>query len=260
MIETTILTPDGSPEWAGDPQSLWNAVEAAEKRVDAQLAREFILALPKELTAEAQFDLAVQWSRRELVASGMVVQISLHHDKEGANPHVHVLCTMRRLDGEKFSAKKATEWNRVDLLLAQRESWADAVNAALESAGSAERVDHRSLKARGVDQIPQPKIGIEATAMARRGVVADPKRFQDVRFVKLLNEVMPHRRAIERGGEVKQMGVGSTWWEKSTHFLARVRETARETVMDAWNTMIEPWRRGSHSIHPPQAREPDRSR
>lgn len=253
MIATTILTPEGAPEWTRNSEMLWNTVEAGEKRVDAQLAREFILALPVELDAQAQFAVAKEWAQRELVASGMVVEISLHHDKANKNPHVHLLASMRRLEGEKFSTKKATDWNRVDLLVEQRHSWAEAVNAALEKAGSAERVDHRSLKDRGLDQLPQPKVGVAAVAMQRRGAVSDPKRFQDLRFVKLLNEVMPHRRAIEKSGEVKQMGAGSSWWEKSAHFLSRVKDTARETVVDAWNAMLEPWRRGKlggdHAAH-----------
>src|SRR5207245_9108491 len=103
----------------------------------------------------------------------MITEISLHHSKTGKNPHVHVLCTMRRLDGENFSAKKPREWNDVSFLAHQRESWAAAVNTALEKAGRDERVDHRSLKARGIDRIPEPKIGVAATAMKRKGLVAD---------------------------------------------------------------------------------------
>ncbi len=54
------------------------------------------------------------------------------------------------------------------LKVKQRQSWADAVNAALEKAGRDERVDHRSLKDRGMDALPQPKIGVAATAMKRK--------------------------------------------------------------------------------------------
>lgn len=260
VMATVMLVPEHAPSWATDLEALWNRVEANERRVDAQLAREFILALPVELSTDEQLQLATGWAQRELVSAGMAVQLSLHHDVKNANPHVHLLCTMRRFDGDGFSSKKATEWNNVALLVKQRESWAGAVNTALEKAGSAERVDHRSLKARGIDQIPMPKIGVAATAMKKRGVEADPKRFQEARFVRLLNEVMPHRRAIERGGEVKQMGHGSTWWEKSAHFLAHVRDTARETVMDAWHSMLEPWKRLQHRPAQPSEREPDLSR
>lgn len=57
VVATTILTPEGAPEWAGESGQLWNRVEAGEKRVDAQLAREFILSVPPELNPEAQFAL-----------------------------------------------------------------------------------------------------------------------------------------------------------------------------------------------------------
>ncbi len=113
VIESTIFAPEGAPAWATMiPGQLWNKVEAGEKRrKDSQLAREFILSLPRELSTEEQLKTAVNWAKKELVTSGMVAEVSLHHDKAGRNPHVHILCTMRKLDGEKFSAKKPREWN-----------------------------------------------------------------------------------------------------------------------------------------------------
>src|ERR1019366_7725903 len=89
VVNSTILAPEGAPEWTNNPSQLWNAVEAGEKRVDAQLAREFILAVPPELSAEAQFQTAVDWAKKELVTSGMVAEVSLHYTKTGKNPHVH---------------------------------------------------------------------------------------------------------------------------------------------------------------------------
>jgi ATP-dependent exoDNAse (exonuclease V) alpha subunit len=260
VMETTILSPGGSPEWVGEPSKLWNMVEAGEKRADAQLAREFILAVPPELSTKEQFQLAVAWSQRELVESGMVAQVSLHHAKDGNNPHVHVLCTLRRLDGEKFSAKKSREWNDVKLLVEQRESWAHAVNDALDKAGRPERVDHRSLKDRGIDRIPEPKIGVAATAMKRRGAVADPERFKLVRWVKLLNEVRPWQRAIEKFGEVYQQGLGKTWWERSLIFAQQAPQVARETVMDTWRTLLDSRGTRSHRSDPPPARGPEHER
>jgi hypothetical protein len=131
----------------------------------------------------------VAWAKKELVTNGMVAEISLHHPASGTNPHVHILCTMRKLEGDNFSAKKPREWNEKSLLCHQRETWAEAVNEALEKAGRPERVDHRTLKAQGIDREPQPKIGVAATAMQRKGVEPDPKRFKVVRQVK--NEAIP---------------------------------------------------------------------
>ena len=251
VVETTVLTPEGAPDWTRDPGQLWNRVEASEKRVDAQLAREFVLAVPKELPAATQFATAKEWVQRELVDSGMVAEVSLHHTKNGKNPHVHVLCTLRRLDGDRFAAKKAVEWNDVKLLVQQRASWAEAVNAALEAAGRSERVDHRSLKARGLDRDPEPKLGVAATAMKRRG--EDSERFQLVRQVKLLNELRPMLNSIRVGGEVAQKGMGANWWERSITFMARVKERTRNLVQNTWQGLVK-----SRRDQPPQPTEPSR--
>ncbi len=141
VVETVILRPENSPEWTAKTATLWNAVEQGEKRKDAQLSREFILAVPKELSAKEQFQLAVGWAQAELDSKGMIAEVSLHNPKGGKNPHVHILATMRTLDGDKFSAKKPREWNDKALLVHWRESWAKAENDALEKAGRQERVD-----------------------------------------------------------------------------------------------------------------------
>lgn len=240
VVESKIICPEGSPGWVHDPARLWNRVEASEGRIDSQLAREFILAVPPELPAKAQFQLAVDWAQKELVTSGMITEISLHHSKTGTNPHVHLLCTMRKIDGDGFSAKKPREWNDKAVLIHQRESWCDAVNAALEKAGRPERVDHRSLKDQGIaDRIPQPKIGRAATAMKRKGLVEDPERFQEVRYVKTLNEVMPQMKAIKQHGEVNQDGMGASWWEKSVVFMSRIQQQARDAIKGAWQKLLD---------------------
>ncbi|TAM73310.1 hypothetical protein EPN44_14360 [bacterium] len=68
-----ILAPEGAPAWVHDRARLWNEVERAEKRRDAQLAREFVVAIPRELGAgRAGIDLVRSWAE-QLVAQGMVV-------------------------------------------------------------------------------------------------------------------------------------------------------------------------------------------
>ena len=239
VVQSDILAPEGAPGWVHDPGQLWNAVEAGEKRKDAQLAREFILAVPPELSADAQFQTAVDWAKKELVTSGMVAEVSLHHTKSGKNPHVHILCTMRKIEGDKFSPKKPREWNDVALLVRQRESWAEAVNAALEKAGREERVDHRSLKDRGIDRLPEPKIGVAATAMKRKGLLDDPERFKLVRKIKLINDAIPFMRAIQQRGHVEHYGMGaSRWWDKTAFLMSRVRDQAKQAVKKVWQKLI----------------------
>ncbi len=239
VLQTKILTPEGAPDWALESGSLWNAVEAGEKRKDAQLAREFILAVPPELNSDAQFDLAAAWARKELVPLGMAAEVSLHHAKGGHNPHVHILTTLRKLEPSGFSARKPREWNEVGVLVHWRESWAEAVNAALEAAGRPERVDHRSLEARGIDRDPEPKIGVAATAMQRKGTEPDPQRCQEVRHVKLMNEVRPLMKSVRSQGEVAQHGAGRTWWERSITLMARAKDSAKAWVRKTWQKLVE---------------------
>jgi ATP-dependent exoDNAse (exonuclease V) alpha subunit len=259
VVQSVILRPENSPEWTAQTASLWNGVELHEKRKDAQLSREFILAVPKELSSEEQFQLSVEWARSELVSKGMIAEVSLHKPKTGSNVHVHILCTMRTLEGDRFSAKKPREWNDKGLLVHWRESWAGAVNGALEKAGRPERVDHRSLKDRGLDVIPQPKIGKEAMGLKKRGVVEDPERFKLVRWVKSLNFARPWLRSIAKSGEVRQEGMGATWWERSLVMVTQAGRAVRETVLDSWTKMLQSRQPGRHNI-PPQDRGPDLGR
>ena len=264
VVESVILRPEHSPEWAANTASLWNTVELGEKRKDAQLSREFILAVPKELSAKEQFKAAVEWAQSELVSKGMIAEVSLHNPKSGKNPHVHILATMRTLDGDKFSAKKPREWNDKGLLVHWRESWCKVENDALEKAGRPERVDHRSLKDRGIDRIPEPKIGKEAMGMKERGVVEDPERFKLWRWVKSLNIARPWLRGIEKTGEVPQQGVGKTWLERSLFFATQTRQMVRDAIMDTWTKLIQSRQPRGHGIPgheiPPKDREPDMSR
>ena len=238
VVASLIVKSANSPEWAAHTDSLWNTVEKSEKRKDAQLAREFVLAVPKELSAKEQFQLAVDWVQSNLVSKGMIAEVSLHQPKGGRNPHIHVLCTMRTIDGDKFSAKKPREWNAKEVLLGWRESWCAAENAALEKAGRPERVDHRSLKAQGIDREPQPKIGQEATAMERCGLVEDTEKARQVRRVNLMNAVRPFVRAIQRYGEIKPLGMGNTWWQRSSYLVSRIKARASEAVKNTWTKLI----------------------
>lgn len=163
VFASAILAPDNAPEWVQDREELWNKAELAEKRKDAQPAREVRLALPAELTDEQRADLAFDFCRDVFVSQGMIADISIHRpDRDGddRNHHAHVLLTMRELDGGTFSANKQREWNSKELLADWREQWADYQNRALEKYGHDARVDHRSLAEQGItDRLPQEHHG-----------------------------------------------------------------------------------------------------
>lgn len=157
-----ILLPPGAPAWAADRSTLWNRVEAAEKRCDAQLAREVEFAIPVEVP-EAQ---RPAWCREHLAAyveEGMACDFSIHCPP--GNPHCHALLTMRRFEGEGFAAKKERTWNHPSRADHHRERYERQVNAFLESIGSRERVSRKSYAERGIDQEPQIHVGAAARAM-----------------------------------------------------------------------------------------------
>ena len=172
VILSQIIAPENAPEWAYKRHELWNRAELAEKRVDAQTARTFVLALPHEFTDEQNADLVFKYAREVLVSEGMIVDIGMHRaDRRGdqRNDHAHLVVTMRELDGDQFARKKQREWNKTEKLEYWREQWAVYQNDALEEAGFDARVDHRTLEEQGIDREPTKHIGREATSMERRG-------------------------------------------------------------------------------------------
>lgn len=179
-----IVAPESAPEWASDRSALWNAVEAVEKRKDAQLAREVQLSLPHELDAGQRRALVEGFVREQWTQAGMVADVALHapdRDGDERNHHAHVMLTLREIGPDGFGPKNR-EWNRTERLEGWREAWAEHANRALERAGVAERIDHRSLTAQRVeavaeldavradalDRMPEPKLGPVPTLDLRR--------------------------------------------------------------------------------------------
>ena len=162
-----ILAPEQAPDWMKQRESLWNGVEKAEYRRDARVAREVEVALPRELDLEQQKKLVEGFVKEQFVQKGMVADIAIHDAKEGHNPHAHVMLTTRNIQGEGFG-KKNTDWNNKKFLNEWRQSWETHVNDALEDSGHTSRVDHRTLKAQGIDRVPDVHRGKDATALIRK--------------------------------------------------------------------------------------------
>lgn len=171
VVHSEIMLPDNAPEWMQDRADLWNAAEEAERRKDAQLAREFQMNLPHELDSEQRLALTRAFIRDECVSRGMVADIAIHSpDEKGdnRNHHAHVMLTLRVIDGDGFG-KKERAWNDKALLEQWRERWAEYQNQELEKAEIDTSVDHRTLEAQGIDREPEPKLGAVATKMERDG-------------------------------------------------------------------------------------------
>lgn len=196
VVASFIMAPDNAGEFAHDRESLWNAAETAEKRKDARTAREWVLALPAELDADQRTVLARAMARALVERYGVAVDVSIHapsRDGDERNHHAHILCTTRMIGSDGLGEKCALELSdtkrktlglgsAADEIVALRERWTVLTNTALERAGSAARIDHRSLVAQqdaayergdlaeafALDRPAQVHIGVHATQMDRR--------------------------------------------------------------------------------------------
>lgn len=99
LIWREVFLPEyAPPEWK-DRGVLWNAVEENEKTKDSRLAREFVPALPVELSKEQWQRLLSDFINDQFVADGMCADVAIHDpDPPGYNPHAHIMLTVRPLD------------------------------------------------------------------------------------------------------------------------------------------------------------------
>ena len=175
VIHSEVLLPEGAPERLNDRTTLWNEVEAGEKRKDAQLAREVEFSIPREMNKRQGVQLAHDFVQKQFVDRGMVADLNVHWDKanDGSpKPHAHVMMTMREVDEQGFG-KKVRDWNSTELLKEWREAWAAHVNERMAELGLEGRIDHRSYADQGVELEPQHKIGPAASRRPGQGLEAE---------------------------------------------------------------------------------------
>ena len=211
---TEVMLPSNAPPEYADRQTLWNAVDAAEKSRSAQTARRFTIALPKELTFEQNLALIREYCIRQFVDRGMVCDL-YYHDSGNGNPHVHLMLTMRAMDEqERWLPKTRTayvldengerirgtngrwlrdridtvDWNDQKYAEIWRHEWEVAQNNALEAAGHAERIDMRSYERQGITDLePQIHLGPAAAALERKGIpTTRGERNREIKRVNVL--------------------------------------------------------------------------
>lgn len=161
VTHTEIILPVGANPAFKKRSALFNAIDDAETRKDAQLVREVEVALPIALSRAQQRTLVRQWVSETFTQAGICVCFAIHSkiSKSGKpNPHCHILLTLREVTADGFG-KKVREWNNPRLVESWRESWAAHVNAALEAAGFDIRIDHRSYKRQGLNIKPTRHLG-----------------------------------------------------------------------------------------------------
>lgn len=243
VVETRCVAPEDAPDWALVPAELWPAVEAAERRKDATIAREFEFALPHELDEAQRSALAMEVTRALVSRYGFAAQASIHSpgSKDGLNWHVHVLATTRRMGPDGFTDKTKEldggPSGRVEVQWV-RELIASTINAHLQRAALEIRVDHRRLEAQANDALargdlvaaavlsrePTEHVGKNATAMARRGQASE--RVEANRRIEERNEETFQKLVFSFENEGRAMEVP----DSHSHEKAQ-REARRPPVM-----------------------------
>lgn len=174
VLSAEIVLPDSAGEWAKDRSALWNAAEMAERRKDACVAREIVVALPAELSVEERHRLAVDFARDMAQQEGCAVDVCIHAPSangDNRNYHAHLLRSTRVIGEHAPEGKLETEKagrNRKNDLENIREKWGSLVNERLREHGHDSAVDHRSLEAQGIQRSPARHLGPTATAVERR--------------------------------------------------------------------------------------------
>ena len=202
LLHSEIFLPENIPINLKDRATLWNSVELNEKASNAQLARNFIIALPKELSFEENKKLITDFIQENFVSKGMIVDLAIHDESnEGNNNiHAHIMTTLRPINekgqwqakskkecilddyGNKILNKNGkpktrkvelTDWNDRGNAEKWRESFATLCNQYLEKNNFEKRVDHRSFERQGIEEIPTIHLGASASALERKGIETD---------------------------------------------------------------------------------------
>lgn len=171
----------GIAGWRGTRGDLWAAAEQAERRRDATVAREVVIAIPHELPPERAAVLLRDWAAWIAQRHGCAADWSLHlpgREGDRRNLHGHILLTTRRSDGTRLTEKTRELDDRKTggrHLRAWRAEWARRARAALAEIGITADLDPRPYAQQAREKRVPPMLGSEhlgpaRAALARRGV------------------------------------------------------------------------------------------
>jgi hypothetical protein len=191
VVAVNTYLPDGADEKYYIPSNLINGIENVEKNKNAITARKIIVALPRELDRVEREMVLGDFVENEITNRNFACVVAIHDDLEDKNPHAHILIPNRPFeDGDFAKQKRKSEyaldekgnkipildehgnqkigergrkmWLRVyssgrnaldqkDTLQSMREGWEKACNKFLNDEN---KIDHRSYKERGIEQLP----------------------------------------------------------------------------------------------------------
>ena len=243
IVHNEILLPENAPPEYADRNTLWNAAEAVEKQWNSQLARRWVLTIPREIPPDQYAVLVREFCEQQFVSKGMIADFAIHDPHPpGHNPHAHVLLTMRAMDehgkwlpksrkvydldenGERMklssgrwkSHKEDTvDWNDQKYCEIWRHEWEVIQNRYLEANDRPERVDLRSYARQGLDIVPTVHEGAAVRQMEKRGIQTNIGNLN--REIRAANRLMKSIRQLIQNlkGWITELG------EKRKELLAQ---------------------------------------
>ncbi|WP_068039586.1 MobA/MobL family protein [Psychrobacter sp. P11G5] len=252
-----------------DRETLWNTAEAAETRSDSRVAREWLINLPYELDEYDRHQLAINFAQKLCDDMDVIADVCIHRPvmklpfdpnvppsskylREGEeNPdprnfHAHILVTTRAptVGPNKtlaFDPKLKTpfEWSNkkrkahdlpssMQEIKRIREMWVDTANKVLAEY-HLPLMDARSYKDQGLDQQPTIKMGVEATAMERRGITTEKGNTN--RAIKARNKLVAENHIKQEADNERRISAlrkGLAWaTEKNARLPGSIGGTKR---------------------------------
>ena len=222
IVHNEILLPANAPPEYADRNTLWNAAEAVEKQWNSQLARRWVLTIPREIPPYQYAALVREFCKQQFVSKGMIVDFAIHDpNPPGHNPHAHVMLTMRAMDGHgkwlpksrkvydldengeriklpsgrwKSHKEDTVDWNDRKYCEIWRHEWEVIQNRYLEANNRPERVDLRSYARQGLDIVPTVHEGAAVRQMEKRGIQTNIGNLN--REIKAANRLMQSIRQL----------------------------------------------------------------
>lgn len=166
-------------------KEVWNKAEQAENRKDARVGREFLVALPKELTIEQNKILTQDFCNRLSKRYGTYIEFAIHDEKDGNNNiHAHILSSTRKFDitnpnlftektNLELSQKKCKELGikcTDEQITDLRKDWQNIVNNYLKKNGFDIEVSCDKKEDR---QQVKKHLGKNANALEKKGIKTD---------------------------------------------------------------------------------------
>ncbi len=160
LEHSSILLPEDADRKYLNAGTLFNAIEWAEVRKDAQTGRAVVVALDNSISPAERAEMAEGFARQIFVERGYPVLVCVHSPHDGGNHHAHLIGGTRQLRADGFAAHKIREvsftrpFGRPIGPQAERvgELWRDFQNTWFSANGKGISVDP-------VAPIPQAHIG-----------------------------------------------------------------------------------------------------